>query len=279
LARIGLEKTSDGRTRIAEPTDFVRIEVEAALRKDIPVVPVLVAKAVMPNPNELPEALQAFAYRNAVKIDAFEDFDHHLRRLIQSLDRLLQSAGVRPPRIEVQKGAEQEREIAAKRLAEEEKSRQREAEAKRQAEAETRQRLEEERRSREMEAQRLAAQERDNTVGDVTAPSPKLDDPQEVAGARCKAAEEHEATPKTENKERRERPSAAATSVPWRIIAGSVAVISVLGVIAVVAGLPSRSPVAPQSLPAVTSPPAPSLTPQDANAMFNLGSVTKLVTV
>ena len=111
LAIIGPDwagKYPDGRTRIGEQTDLVRIEVEAALQKDIPVVPVLVAKATMPQPNELPEALQDFAYRNAIKVDAFEDFDDHLRRLIRSLDRLLQSTGARPPRVEIQKGAEQE---------------------------------------------------------------------------------------------------------------------------------------------------------------------------
>jgi len=95
LAIIGPDwagRTPDGRTRIAEPTDLVRIEVEAALRKDIPVVPVLVDKATMPQPSELPEALQNFAYRNAVKVDALEDFEGHVRRLIGSLDRLLQGA-------------------------------------------------------------------------------------------------------------------------------------------------------------------------------------------
>src|SRR5215831_8160019 len=122
LAIIGPDwagKTPDGRSRIAEPTDLVRIEVESALRKDIPVVPVLVAKATMPKPSELPEALQDFAYRNAIKVDAFEDFDDHLRRLTRSLDRLLQSAGVRAPRIEVQQDDPQVAAGAGRKAAEE----------------------------------------------------------------------------------------------------------------------------------------------------------------
>jgi hypothetical protein len=41
-----------GNVRLQQATDLVRIEVEAALRKDIPVVPVLVASAMMPQPNE-----------------------------------------------------------------------------------------------------------------------------------------------------------------------------------------------------------------------------------
>lgn len=82
--------TSEGITRIKQETDLVRIEVETALRREIPVVPVLVGNATMPQPAELPEGLQDFAFRNAVKVDALEDFDDHVKRLIRSLDRLLQ---------------------------------------------------------------------------------------------------------------------------------------------------------------------------------------------
>ena len=63
LAVIGpgwVGKTPDGRTRIAEPTDLVRIEVEVALRKKIRVVPVLVAKATMPKPEGTPGSASRF---------------------------------------------------------------------------------------------------------------------------------------------------------------------------------------------------------------------------
>jgi hypothetical protein len=84
---------TDGRTRIHEVTDLVRIEIEAALRRDIPVVPLLVGNASMPDPSELPDGLKDFAFRNAVKVDALEDFDDHVKRLIRSLDRLLETRG------------------------------------------------------------------------------------------------------------------------------------------------------------------------------------------
>jgi hypothetical protein len=84
----------DGRTRIQEVTDLVRIEIEAALRKDIPVVPVLVGAANMPDPGELPDGLKDFAFRNAVKVDALEDFEDHVKRLIRSLDRVLEAQAV-----------------------------------------------------------------------------------------------------------------------------------------------------------------------------------------
>jgi TIR domain len=130
-------KTTDGRSRIAERTDLVRIEVEAALRKDIPLVPILVANANMPQPNELPDVLRDFAYRNAIKVDALEDFDDHLRRLIRSLDRLLQSIrdeAEAKPRAEGQERGK--REAAAEAQRAEEQRLQIEAETKRRADEE-----------------------------------------------------------------------------------------------------------------------------------------------
>jgi len=78
-------------TRIGEVTDLVRLEIEAALRKNIPVIPVLVGGASMPGADELPDGLKDFAFRHAVKVDALEDFDDHIRRLIRSLDRLVKT--------------------------------------------------------------------------------------------------------------------------------------------------------------------------------------------
>jgi hypothetical protein len=55
--------------------DFVRHEIAAALRRDIPVVPVLVGGAPMPSRQVLPADLAALSQRNAVEIrdERFED--------------------------------------------------------------------------------------------------------------------------------------------------------------------------------------------------------------
>jgi hypothetical protein len=76
-------RTSDGDTRIQHESDLVRIEVETALQKGIPVVPVLVGNATMPHPSDLPVGLHDFSYRNAVKVDALEDFDDQVTRLMR----------------------------------------------------------------------------------------------------------------------------------------------------------------------------------------------------
>src|SRR5437879_2029571 len=44
-----------GRSRLQDPDDFVRIEVETALRLGVPTIPITVSNAPMPSPAELPE--------------------------------------------------------------------------------------------------------------------------------------------------------------------------------------------------------------------------------
>jgi hypothetical protein len=79
-----------GQPRLADETDWVRIEIEAALGKKIPVIPVLIDRTPLPKPNELPEPLRAFAYRQATNVDTGVDFQTHMDRLIRSIDQLLE---------------------------------------------------------------------------------------------------------------------------------------------------------------------------------------------
>src|SRR4051794_8715244 len=64
-----------------EAEDFVRLEVETALRRpDVTVIPVLVAGAGMPEPNELPEDLRPLARRNALELSDMR-WRFHVQRL------------------------------------------------------------------------------------------------------------------------------------------------------------------------------------------------------
>ena len=55
--------------RIADPEDFVRLEVATALsRSDVTVIPLLVERASMPAPEDLPENLRALTRRNALEL-------------------------------------------------------------------------------------------------------------------------------------------------------------------------------------------------------------------
>jgi len=72
LAMIGqqwLEVADElGRRRLDDEKDYLRLEIASALRRDIPVVPVLVRGAKMPRAEQLPEDLQELAYRNGVEL-------------------------------------------------------------------------------------------------------------------------------------------------------------------------------------------------------------------
>ena len=77
---------SQGKRRLDDPNDFVRIEVESALRNPkTRVIPVLVDNAAMPLAEELPASLADLAYRNAVKVRTDPDFPHDMERLTRQL--------------------------------------------------------------------------------------------------------------------------------------------------------------------------------------------------
>lgn len=78
-----------GRTRIQDETDPVRVEVEMALQRGMPIIPVLVNGARMPKPEELPQSLNDFSFRNAAEVESGRDFRQHMDRLIRSIDRTL----------------------------------------------------------------------------------------------------------------------------------------------------------------------------------------------
>ena len=57
-----------GQGRLDSAHDYVRIELAAALTRDIPVIPVLVDGAMMPSEDKLPDDLKSFARRYALEL-------------------------------------------------------------------------------------------------------------------------------------------------------------------------------------------------------------------
>jgi hypothetical protein len=54
--------------RLDNPNDFVRIEIAAALQRDIPVIPILLDGARMPRTSQLPDDLKELASRNGLDV-------------------------------------------------------------------------------------------------------------------------------------------------------------------------------------------------------------------
>lgn len=70
-----------GHRRLDQPEDPVRFELETALALGLPVVPVLVKEARMPQADELPDSLAALPGINAVSIPAEPYFSEGMKRL------------------------------------------------------------------------------------------------------------------------------------------------------------------------------------------------------
>ena len=85
-------KNEAGVRRLDDPADFVRAEVASALRRDIPVIPVLVHGAVMPRAEDLPDDLKDLAYRNCVEL-THARWKSDVQLLIEPLRRLIASSG------------------------------------------------------------------------------------------------------------------------------------------------------------------------------------------
>ena len=73
-----------GRRRLENPADWVRIEVGSALQLGKHVIPVLVQKAEMPRVDELPEPLKELAWRHAVGLRP-DRFNADAQGLIKAL--------------------------------------------------------------------------------------------------------------------------------------------------------------------------------------------------
>lgn len=78
---------ADKRRRLDDPSDFVRIEIEAALNRGIRVIPVLVDGATLPNSRDLPPSLQKLPRRQGIEI-SLARFDSDVERLNRALAEL-----------------------------------------------------------------------------------------------------------------------------------------------------------------------------------------------
>jgi roadblock/LC7 domain-containing protein len=79
---------ADGRRRLRDPNDFVRLEIKAALERDVRVIPILVEGAPMPRLRDLPRPLAGLARRNAMTM-RHESFPYDAERLLEAIERVL----------------------------------------------------------------------------------------------------------------------------------------------------------------------------------------------
>ncbi|MCB1890409.1 MAG: toll/interleukin-1 receptor domain-containing protein [Rhodocyclaceae bacterium] len=88
-------RNDQGERRLDEGRDLVRVEIAAALKRDIPVVPILIGGAAVPASETLPEELRALSDRNGIQVRPDPDFHRDVDLLVDGLGRL-QTAPSRP---------------------------------------------------------------------------------------------------------------------------------------------------------------------------------------
>jgi len=75
-------RDESGKRRLDSRNDFVRIEIRAALQRDVPVVPILLDGTKIPSANQLPKELEELSFRQGI--------DLHLSSFSSDIDRLIQ---------------------------------------------------------------------------------------------------------------------------------------------------------------------------------------------
>jgi len=96
-------RAADGTRRLDAPDDWVRREIERALARHVPLMPVLVGGARMPAAAELPASIAALSRRQALALDDAHwarDLDELLRQLGRLSPRLARPPAQRPARRE-----------------------------------------------------------------------------------------------------------------------------------------------------------------------------------
>lgn len=88
LALIGKQwltlQTADGRRRIDDPNDFVRIEIARALARNVRIIPVLINNAHMPAEPDLPQDIRGLCRHQAVELSE-ERWDYDFGKLTRAL--------------------------------------------------------------------------------------------------------------------------------------------------------------------------------------------------
>ena len=97
----------EGQRRLDDPEDFVRIEIEAALKRDVPVIPAFVQGVRMPKSADLPSSLKPLAVRNGIEL-RHGAWRSDVDRLVEALERLAAEKAKRlaPKRSAAKKRAE-----------------------------------------------------------------------------------------------------------------------------------------------------------------------------
>ncbi len=109
-------KDDQGRMRLEDENDFVRLEIATALERQVRTIPVLVERATMPRQQDLPAPLKPLARLQAIELSDTR-WDYDVSKVVDALKRALQrnmpeqSAGSEPAPVAIRAGARRWRSV------------------------------------------------------------------------------------------------------------------------------------------------------------------------
>ncbi|MFZ0668433.1 MAG: toll/interleukin-1 receptor domain-containing protein [Acidimicrobiales bacterium] len=81
--------------RLHQADDWVRVEIETALHRQVPIIPILVERASMPRADLLPESLRPLTTFQAMDLEN-QRWDYDMQRLNNSIDTLIAKRAMAP---------------------------------------------------------------------------------------------------------------------------------------------------------------------------------------
>ncbi|AWV97695.1 toll/interleukin-1 receptor domain-containing protein [Arcticibacterium luteifluviistationis] len=93
---IGTSWAKTLKDRESESDDFVRIEIEEAIKHRMPIIPVLVEGATMPKADDLPASIKQIVYHNSLQVRPDPDFEADTNKLIDFLKETVSLDALKP---------------------------------------------------------------------------------------------------------------------------------------------------------------------------------------
>jgi len=81
-----LQEDDEGKRRIDDTADWVRIEIEIALSRGVNIIPVLISEVEMPAESELPDTIKPITSRQYHKLLSDRNFKISTNRLIKDIE-------------------------------------------------------------------------------------------------------------------------------------------------------------------------------------------------
>lgn len=86
---LDMRETAMGERRLDQAVDFVRFEIETALRRGIPVIPLFLDGLTSIPVDHLPKSIQGLADYHGIQVRRLPDFDVDMTRLHRAIEQLL----------------------------------------------------------------------------------------------------------------------------------------------------------------------------------------------